>query len=108
MDEWMQTLVAVQVDNLEKDLVRIVTASAVPAVPAAPAVVVPVVVARVAAVVAVAAVQAVGVDAAAAVAAASSEVTSETLPLTFRHFLQSTNKERGYSKMLLTKQRDTD
>ena len=94
MGEWMQTLVAVQVDNLEKDLVRIVTASAVPA---APAVAVPVVVARAAVVVAVAAVQAVGVDAAVAAAAASSEVTSETLPLIFRHFLQSTNKERGYS-----------
>lgn len=89
MGEWMQMLVAVLVDNLEKDLVRIVTASAVPA---APAVAVPVVVARVAVVVAVAAVQAVGVDAAAA--AVSSEVTSETLPLIFRHFLQSTNKKK--------------
>lgn len=90
----MQMLVAVRVDNLEKDLVRIVTASAVGA---APAVVVPVV-ARAAAVGVVAAVQAVGVDAAAAAAvAASCEVTSETLPLIFRHFLQSTKKERGHS-----------
>lgn len=35
-----------------------------------------------------------GVVAVVALAAASSEGTSETLPLIFRHFLQSTNKEK--------------
>ena len=84
MGEWVQMLVAVRFDNLEKGLVRTVTAAAVVA---APAVAPPVVAAAAAVVVAVAVVVVV-------VAAASCEVISEALPLIFRHFLQSTNKEK--------------
>lgn len=101
-------LVAVRFDNLEKDLVRIVTDGAdraAAAIAAAPAVAAPdmVVAAAVAPVVAAAA-------AVVVVAAASScEVTSETLPLIFPHFLQSTNKEKkDVLRMVLVERRDAD
>lgn len=93
----MQLVVTVQFDALVKSFVRVViavsadavaeavafgcaAAAAVAAAPAAAAVVPAPAVAVVAVVV--------------VVAAASSEVTSESLPWIFHHFLQSTNKEK--------------
>lgn len=97
----MQLVVTVQFDALVKSFVRVViavsadavaeavavgcaAAAAVAAAPAAAPAAAAVVPAPAVAVVAVVVV----------VAAASSEVTSESLPWIFHHFLQSTNKEK--------------
>ena len=100
MDEQIQMAVTVRFDALVTSFVRVVLAvpadadseavavgCAAAAVAAAPAAVA-------AAPAAAAVVPAPPVVAAVAVAAASSEVTSETLPWIFRHFLQSTNKKK--------------
>ena len=99
----MQMVVTVRFDALEKSFVRVVIA--VPADADSEAVAVGWAAAAVAAAPAAAAVAAAPAAAAVvpapavvaavvAVAAASSEVTSETLPWIFRHFLRSTNKEK--------------
>lgn len=91
----MQMVVTVQVDALVKGFARVaivaivgVVAVAVAVGGAAAAAAAEVVAAP------VAPAPAGGVVAVVALAAASSEGTSETLPLIFRHFLQSTNKEK--------------
>lgn len=87
----MQMVVTVQVDALVKGFARVAIAAIVGVVAVAAAVG-----GAAAEVVAapVAPAPAGGVVAVVALAAASSEGTSETLPLIFRHFLQSTNKEK--------------
>lgn len=84
-------VVTVQVDALVKGFARVAIAAIVGVVAVAAAVG-----GAAAEVVAapVAPAPAGGVVAVVALAAASSEGTSETLPLIFRHFLQSTNKEK--------------
>lgn len=90
----MQMVVTVRFDALEESFVRVVIA--VPADADSEAVAVGCAAAAVAAAPAAAAVVPAPavVAAVVAVAAASSEVTSETLPWIFRHFLRSTNKEK--------------
>lgn len=87
----MQMVVTVQVDALVKGFARVAIAAIVGVVAVTAAVG-----GAAAEVVAapVAPAPAGGVVAVVALAAASSEGTSETLPLIFRHFLQSTNKEK--------------
>lgn len=87
----MQMVVTVQVDALVKGFARVAIVAIVGVVAVAAAVG-----GAAAEVVAapVAPAPAGGVVAVVALAAASSEGTSETLPLIFRHFLQSTNKEK--------------
>lgn len=92
----MQMVVTVQVDALVKGFARVAIVAIVGVVAVAAAVGGAAAAAAAAEVVAapVAPAPAGGVVAVVALAAASSEGTSETLPLIFRHFLQSTNKEK--------------
>ena len=94
----MQLVVTVQFDALVKSFVRVVIAVSADAVAEAVAVGCAAAAAAVAAAPAAAAVvpaPAVAVVAVVVVvAAALSEVTSESLPWIFHHFLQSTNKEK--------------
>lgn len=98
----MQLVVTVQFDALVKSFVRVVIAVSADAVAEAVAVGCAAAAAVAAAAVAAAPAAAAVVPAPAVavvavvvvVAAASSEVTSESLPWIFHHFLQSTNKEK--------------
>lgn len=91
----MQMVVTVQVDALVKGFARVAIAAIVGVVAVAAAVGGAAAAAAAEVVAApVAPAPAGGVVAVVALAAASSEGTSETLPLIFRHFLQSTNKEK--------------
>lgn len=91
----MQMVVTVQVDALVKGFARVAIVAIVGVVAVAAAVGGAAAAAAAEVVAApVAPAPAGGVVAVVALAAASSEGTSETLPLIFRHFLQSTNKEK--------------
>lgn len=93
----MQLVVTVQFDALVKSFVRVVIAVSADAVAEAVAVGCAAAAAVAAAPAAAAVVPAPAVAVVAVVlvvAAASSEVTSESLPWIFHHFLQSTNKEK--------------
>lgn len=91
----MQMVVTVQVDALVKGFPRVAIVAIVGVVAVAAAVGGAAAAAAAEVVAApVAPAPAGGVVAVVALAAASSEGTSETLPLIFRHFLQSTNKEK--------------
>lgn len=92
----MQLVVTVQFDALVKSFVRVVIAVSADAVAEAVAVgcAAAAAVAAAPAAAAVVPAPAVAVAVVVVVAAASSEVTSESLPWIFHHFLQSTNKEK--------------